>query len=110
MDNHYQIIPDDITTKIIQGLGSKVFTKVFRIAVPHNAYEEVEKDGLEFEVAQEVNFGDVSMYKCSSNMYGDKVSIYLLKEKEIERGSKIMLKPVIEKCEIYESELNIRLY
>ena len=109
-DGHYQIIPDDITTKIIQGLGSKVFTKVFRIAVPHNGYEEVEKDGLDFVISQEVNFGEVKMYKCNTNLYGEKVVIYLRKEREIEVGSKIMLRPIIEKCEIYESELNIRLY
>ena len=109
IDEHYELLPDDITTKIIQGLGNKVFTKVFRIAMPHDGFVE-DKDGIAFQVIQEVNFGDVKMYKCSGDLYGEKVYVYILKEREVERGEVIKLKPIIEKSEIYESELNIRLY
>ena len=109
IDEHYELLPDDITTKIIQGLGNKVFTKVFRIAMPHDGFVE-DKDGIAFQVIQEVNYGDVKMYKCSGDLYGEKVYVYILKEREVERGEVIKLKPVIEKSEIYESELNIRLY
>ena len=109
IDEHYELLPDDITTKIIQGLGNKVFTKVFRIAMPHDGFVE-DKDGIAFQVIQEVNYGDVKMYKCSGDLYGEKVYVYILKEREVERGEVIKLKPIIEKSEIYESELNIRLY
>ena len=108
-DEHYELLPDDITTKIIQGLGNKVFTKVFRVAMPHDGFVE-DKEGLAFQVIQEVNFGDVKMYKCAGELYGEKVYVYIRKEREIERGETLHLKPVIEKSEIYESELNIRLY
>ncbi len=107
--DHYELIADNITTKIIQGLGNKVFTKVFKVAMPHDGFVE-DKDGLPFEVVQEVNFGDVKMYKCAGELYGEKVYVYIMKEREIERGEHITLKPLIEKSEIYESEFNIRLY
>ena len=109
IDEHYELLPDGITTKIIQGLGNKVFTKVFRIAMPHDGFVEAE-DGLSFQVVQEVNYGDVKMYKCAGDLYGEKVYIHILKEREVERGEVIKLKPLIEKSEIYENDLNIRLY
>ena len=108
-DEFYQMIPDDITAKIIQGLGNRVFTKVFRIEVPHNGFVE-EEGGLEFQVVSNVNFGDAKMYKCTGEMYGEKVTVFINKEREIEVGDKIHLKPKLEETQIYEDELNIRLY
>ena len=108
-DNFYQIIPDDITAKIIQGLGNRVFTKVFRIEVPHDGFVE-EEGALEFQVVSNVNYGDAKMYKCSGEMYGEKVTVFIKKEREIEVGSKIYLRPKLEETQIYEDELNIRLY
>ena len=106
---HYELISDEITNKIIQGLGNKVFTKVFKVAMPHDGFVE-DKVGLNFQVVQEVNFGDVKMYKCNGELYGEKIVVYIMKEREIERGEYITLRPLIEKSEIYESEFNIRLY
>ena len=105
----YQIIPDDITAKIIQGLGNRVFTKVFRIEVPHNGFIE-EEGALEFQVVSNVNYGDAKMYKCLGELYGDKVEVFINKEREIAIGDKIHLKPKLEETQIYEDELNIRLY
>ena len=108
-DNVYQVIPDDITTKIIQGLGSKVFTKVFRVCVPHDAFIEDEK-GSDFKVVSLVNYGDVQLYKCVGEAYGEKVVVYVKKEREMEIGEIIHLLPDLTKTEIYETQLNIRLY
>ena len=108
-DNKYQLIPDFITDKIIQGLGSKVFTKQFSLKVPHTAFTE-ENGLLEFKVVALVNYGDVKLYKCVGEEYGEKLVVYINKEREIEIGSKIMLSPKLEESEIYESALNIRLY
>ncbi len=105
----YQIIPDDITAKIIQGLGNRVFTKVFRVEVPHNGFVE-EEGALEFQVVSNVNYGDAKMYKCIGELYGEKVTVFINKEREIEVGAKIYLKPKLEETQIYEDELNIRLY
>ena len=108
-DNFYQMIPDDITAKVIQGLGNRVFTKVFRIEVPHNGFVE-EEGGLEFQVVSNINYGDAKMYKCMGEMYGEKVTVFINKEREMEVGEKIHLRPKLEETQIYEDELNIRLY
>lgn len=108
-DTKYFLIPDGITNRIIQGLGNKVFTKVFRVEVPHDGYQESE-DGIPFKVVSFVNYGDVQLYKCTTELYGEKLVVYINKEREIELGSTIKLTPVLEKSEIYENELNIRLY
>ncbi len=108
-DDYYQVIPDDITNKIIQGLGNKVFTKTFRIEVPHDAYIEKENT-MEFKAVAAVNYGDFKFYKCSGEAYGEKINIYIRKEREIELGDKVYLCPSLEKTQIYENDLNIRLY
>ena len=107
--DYYQIIPDDITARIIQGLGNRVFTKVFRIEVPHFGFVE-EKDALSFQAVSSVNYGDTKMYKCAGELYGEKFNIFIDKIRDIEIGEKISLKPVLEETQIYEDELNIRLY
>ena len=108
-DSYYEVVPDEITNKIIQGLGNKVFTKIFRIEVPHDGFVEQENT-MEFKVVALVNYGDVKLYKCVGDAYGEKVTIYINKEREIELGEKIQLSPNLEKTQIYEDELNIRLY
>ena len=50
------------------------------------------------------------MYKCAGELYGEKVNIFINKERGIEVGDKIFLKPKLEETQIYEDELNIRLY
>ena len=108
-DDYYEVVPDEITNKIIQGLGNKVFTKIFRIEVPHDGFIE-QKDTMEFKVVSLINYGDVKLYKCVGDAYGEKVTVYINKEREIELGEKIYLSPNLEKTQIYEDELNIRLY
>ena len=108
-DDYYQVIPDDITNKIIQGLGNKVFTKIFRIEVPHDGFLEKENT-MEFKAVSLVNYGDYKFYKCSGDAYGEKVVVNIRKEREIELGDKVYLCPILEKTQIYEDELNIRLY
>ena len=107
--DYYEVIPDDITNKIIQGLGEKVFTKVFRIEVPHDGSEEREGT-MPFKVVALVNFGDVKFYKCVGTLMGEKVVVYVRKVREIEIGADIRLAPDLVKAEIYEDERNIRLY
>ena len=108
-DDYYQVIPDEITNKIVQGLGNKVFTKIFRIEVPHNGFVE-EENTMPFKAVVLVNFGDVKLYKCNGDIDGQQVSIYIDKQREIDLGSTVYLRPDLEKAQIYEDDLNIRLY
>ena len=104
----YQILPKDITTKIIQGLGSKVFTKTFRIRVPHDGYVVSDK-GIAFNVVDLVDYGSNKFYRCEGNMYGEVVTIYI-KDTGVKLEGEVKVLPVLEKTEIYETSLNIRLY
>ena len=108
-DNFYQLIPDDITNKIIQGLGNRVFTKMFKVRVPHNAFVE-EANGMEYEVSALANYGDAKMYKCVGQAYGEKSVVYVTESRKAALGEKIHIAPELDKTEIYENELNIRLY
>ena len=108
-ENKYFLIPDDITNKIIQGLGNKVFTKTFRVEVPHDGFVE-SPEGIDFQVVSNVNYGDVKLYKCTTELYGEKVVVYINRDREIELGETIHLIPALDKTQIYEDELNIRLY
>ena len=108
-EDNYQLIPDDITNRIIQGLGNKVFTKTFRVEVPHNGYKEDPK-GIEFKVVSFVNYGDVKLYKCSGELFGEKVNVYINQERDIQLGEKVFLSPQLDLTQIYENDLNIRLY
>ena len=109
LDEYYQLIPDEITTKIIQGLGNKVFTKIFRIEIPHDAYVE-EEGTMQFKAVVSVNYGDVKLYKCKGEVDGEETVIYLRKSREINLGEVIHLRPELEKAQIYEDERDIRLY
>ena len=108
-NDQFFLIPDDITGRIIQGLGNKVFTKTFRIEVPHYGFKESDK-GLPFKVVSFINYGDTKMYKCTGEIFGEKVVVYIDKEREMELGSSVNLEPIIPETQIYENELNIRLY
>ena len=108
-DNYYQLIPDEITNKIIQGLGNRVFTKIFRVEVPHHAFVE-EEGTMAFKVTSLANYGDVKFYRCVGEAYGEQVVVYIDKVREIPLGTTIYLKPVLDQTEIYEDDLNIRLY
>ena len=106
-ENYYQTIPDEITKKIIQGLGNRVFTKNFRVEVPHDAF--LEKEGaMAFKVASLLNYGDTKLYKCVGKLYGEDVTVYINKEREIEIGGTIYLSPDLEKTQIYEDSQDIR--
>ena len=65
---------------------------------------------MEFKVASLANYGDVKFYKCIGEAYGEKVVVYLSKTREIPLGETVYLKPVLDQTEIYEDDLNIRLY
>ena len=108
-DHVYQLLSDDITNRIIQGLGERVFTKVFRVEVPHDGFVEKE-NAIDFKVVSLVNYGDVKLYKCVGTLYGEKVTAYIKQERDIALGEAIKLAPVVEKTQIYEDERNIRLY
>jgi multiple sugar transport system ATP-binding protein len=112
-DGFYQLVPDNITNKIIEGLGSKVFTKTFRIKVPHNGYEMTRdaKRGIKAEVEDIVDYFTESFYLCRMYLYNQYVRVFVLKNgDDVKKGETVYLRPDLVKTQISETALNIRLY
>ena len=104
------MLPETISNKIIQGLGSRVFTKKYRVEVPHNAYVLKEDGKLNATVTEIISYIDHKYYKCEySDSEGNKNYIYLLSRKELPVGSTVNFEIDLNKVEIYENSLNIRL-
>jgi len=108
-DGHYQIIPDNITNKIIQGLGSKAFTKTYKICIPHASYR-IEEKGIGVEVREIVDYVSHKYYKCVAKMYGQEFTLFVEGGNEFKVGDHFFVEPDLEETEIYETALNIRLY
>ena len=96
-----------IDNKLIQGLGSKVFSKVYSINIRHDAYK-VSDHGLEVEVIDELNYGIRRYLVCKVLESGE--LIYFETNEKISNGTKIKLEIDLTKIQIIESSMNIRLY
>ena len=104
------MLSDTISSKIIQGLGSRVFTKKYRVEVPHNAYE-IKEDGLLSGVVKDVvDYIDTKYYVVHfTDSEGEEKDLYIVSRKNLEIGSTINFEINLDKVEIYENSLNIRL-
>ena len=108
----YQLTGDIIANKLIQGLGTRVFTKNFLIEIPHDGYKVEEGGkGLECVVEGNLDYGAVFFACCSyKDDSGERKTLYVKSDKKLEVGSKVVLSFVLEKARITETDMNIRLY
>ena len=112
LEDYYCLASDIISNKLIQGLGTRVFNKQFRIEVPHDAYQ-ISNDGKGIKVKVDNNFdyGNVFFVRCS---YVDENSesqfLYLLSDKPYDIGSNLVLSIDVTRSKITEPDMNIRLY
>ncbi len=112
-DNIFTLLPEDISNKIIQGLGSKVYTRSYRVSLAHDAYIESEvKDSstLEAHVEGVLDFGKEKYIEASVLNAGEEKIIHILSDKKVKKGDVLYLRTDIEKTEIYETSNDIRLY
>jgi hypothetical protein len=101
---------DAISNKMIQGLGVKVFTKQYLVEIPHDAYNFVEKGGLELEVLELLNYGNCKYLHCKfDDGYGDK-DIYILTENETINSKTVNVVFDVEKIHITEKSMEIKIY
>ena len=102
------LLPEKIVTKVVEGLGTKIFTRPFRIEIPHEAYKLGEK-GLSAKVLSPIDYGSEILFpillKDGETVYVSSRSGLSLKE-----GEDISLLPTLSECEIFEDDMNIRLY
>lgn len=101
-----------ISNKLIQGLGTSVFTKEYLIEVPHDAYRlEASQKGIALTVLAKKDFGYHHYYECQYvTEYGEKTVVYLALADDIAVNSKIKVSFDISRCQITETGMGIRLY
>lgn len=110
IDGHYIKLDDNIANKMVQGLGTRVFSKEYLVEVPHDAYIENE-EGFEVTVEKTISYGDDEYYECSYvDALGVTKVIYIRLDKKLAIGNKMKVIPDISKTMVTETSMNIRLY
>ncbi|MDE7100482.1 MAG: hypothetical protein K2O05_01350, partial [Anaeroplasmataceae bacterium] len=100
---------DEISNKMVQSLGIKVFTKQYLLEIPHDAYQVTTSDGIEVEVLNTVNYGTKSFLHCkltdesAAELYIETAEVY-------ENSSKIKVCFDISKIHITEKSMEIKIY
>ena len=109
-DYHFPSTPV-ISGKLIQGLGTRVFTKNYLLEVPHDAYKLSQTDGIQAIVH---GYADYGVKKFTVVGYfdadGQERVAYLLLDQPLEVGAHVLLDIDITKTRITETGMGIRLY
>ena len=100
---------DEISNKMIQSLGIKVFTKQYLIEIPHDAYEISEDEGFKVQVLEILDYGKVKFAKCLYKDHHYESSIYIQIDDE-NIGSELCVKYDISKIHITEKAMDIKIY
>ena len=105
VNGYYFKVSDDIESKIIQALGTKTFTSLFRLEVQHDAYSFGEY-GLEAVVKGYLDYGKYHYVVC--DVLGN--TIYVQTEDKPALESTVHLTIDLKKVRLFESKFDIRLY
>ena len=100
---------DEISNKMIQSLGIKVFTKQYLIEIPHNAYQISEDEGCKVQVLEVLDYGKVKFAKCLYKDHHYESNIYVQIDNE-NIGSELCVKYDISRIHITEKAMNIKIY
>ena len=100
---------DEISNKMIQSLGIKVFTKQYLVEIPHNAYHISEDEGFKVQVLEILDYGKVKFAKCLYKDHHYESNIYIQIEDE-NIGSELCVKYDISKIHITEKAMDIKIY
>ncbi len=109
---YYGLLPDIISNKLIQGLATRVFSRQFRIDIPHDAYI-IKEDGNGFKVVVEsiLNYGDKYFMRCRYlTDSAQEQFIFVETKTPLSIGKEIALDFDLGRCQITETDMNIRLY
>ena len=108
--DYYALCSDIISNKLIQGLGTRVFSKEFRVDIPHDGYQIVEEGGIEIVVENNLDYGGVYFVRCSYPSSGESRFLYLKSDKAYDKGSRLHVTLDLSRSQITETDMNIRLY
>ena len=101
---------DEISHKMIQGLGIKVFTKQYIIEIPHDAYY-LDDNGLELEVREILDYGSHKFLKCVYHAPDFDKDIYVEINDSIPTDQKIIkVRFNIDNIHITEKAMDIKIY
>lgn len=100
---------DEISNKMVQSLGIKVFTKQYMLEIPHDAYTITSDDGIELEVLETINYGTKNFLHCKTT---DTLAqdVYIETTESYEKSSKIKICFEISKIHITEKSMEIKIY
>ena len=100
-----------ISGKLIQGLGTRVFTKNYLIEVPHDAYTLSETTGVQAVVNEVADYGERKFAVVSYfDSNGEEKKGYLLIDNIPAPGTHIFINFDITRSRITETGMGIRLY
>lgn len=99
-----------ISNKLIQGLGTRVFTKTYLLEVPHSAYT-LSDEGVPAVVIGTADYGEKRYTICSYfDANGQEKNAYVLADSEYAQGDHVHLSFDIAQSRITETGMGIRLY
>ncbi len=99
---------DEISHKMIQSLGIKVFTKQYLIELPHNCFT-VSEEGMELQVKELLDYGKIRYLHCEFDDGQGIKDVYVETElTEAPKTIKVLFD--ITKCHITEKGMDIKIY
>ena len=109
---YYNLCSDIISNKLIQGLGTRVFSKRFKVEMPHDAYIISNDDeGINVTVENTLDYSNVYFVRCSYvDSMNQEQTLYIKSDKPYKMGEKLRLKFDLTRSQITETDMNIRLY
>ncbi len=111
VSNYYCLANDIISNKLIQGLGTRVFSKDFLVEIPHDGYTITkEEKGLAVTVENCLDYSKMYFIRCSYQNEGNIGYLYLKSPISYPKGTKLHLLIDLNRSQITETEMNIRLY
>ena len=100
---------DEISNKMIQSLGIKVFTKQYLVEIPHDAYYISDEEGIKVEVQEVLDYGKVKFAKCLYRDHHYESNIYIQID-NAEVGSILNVKYDVTKIHITEKAMDIKIF
>ena len=99
---------NEISHKMIQSLGIKVFTKQYLVEIPHDAYSQA-TEGITVKVLEVLDYGKVIYAKCAYVDNNVEKDIYVqVASKEVSKT--LTLNYDITKIHITEKAMDIKIY
>ena len=101
---------NEISNKMVQSLGIKVFTKQYLVEIPHDAYFlSDDGEGIKVKVEEILDYGQVKYAKCLYVDHKSETHIYIQLENE-NIDSELTVKYDISKVHITEKAMDIKIY